>query len=744
MAKTPSRFNILAYTGGKLRVDGFEIPVVVDLNGLEASGAIPIAIKHDTGDATILGQTDSDAIINDGSRLVLGGQITADPDLSPSVKRILAMAEKGHKWQASIGAQIDESRDVMPGETVLVNNQRLEGPFVLATRSTLRETSVLGMGADRHTSVTFAANAVLSLTAAYPLMNADEGFEGWLKKLELSEVALSEEARQALLQQYAVLTRDPNDSFDVKEDDMAAEATEVKDDKIDETETVKESVAETDADEKKEKVEAGAVVDLTAAASQDIQAFRRLQTAEYKRVAAIKAQCKGDDQVIATAIEKGWDVVRAENEFLKRKELRNVPSGHRSEDEGQRTIQALQGALMLRAGVKLDNPGFSSEMGLAFGLPQWLRAGVNQDDRQRAMESAWEFREFSLLDFCRASLEASGKSVPRGRTDMVRAAVSGGQLADIFTTNINALMLQKFIEHPDTTAGWTRESDAMNFQVMERTRLTKGPRLSLHGRGGEADNATRSDVMQSYKIQRFSQKFSVDEMDIIDDRFDAISDVPSEMALAAARVRPDLVYSILMNGTSGTINTATSTTSLFSASQENSQANYVASGAALASGTLQTALATMFNLQENSVGIGATPTHLIVPANLFGTAATLLQSPTIVVSGTSGSVTTSMSQNAVLSMQQAWGLISIVSDQRLANGVTDPVSGTAYSGSTSNWYLASNKVPTIEVAYLRGSGRAPQVRQYMLDKGHWGIGWDVNLDIGAKAMAWQGLYLAKA
>lgn len=744
MSKTPSRFNIVAYTGGKLRVDGFEIPVVVDLNGLEASGAIPIAIKHDTGDASILGQTDPDAILNDGSRLVLGGVITADPKLSPSVNRILAMAEKGHKWQASIGAQIDESRDVLPGESVFVNNQRLEGPFVLATRSTLRETSVLGMGADRHTSVTFAANAVLSVTASYPMMNADEGFEGWLKELELSEVALSEEARNALLQQYAVLTRDPNDSFDVKETDMAAEADDEK--KLDEPESVAESLSETKSDEAEEEkeVKAGADLDLTAAANQDIQTFRRLQTAELRRVSEIKAKCKGDDQVIATAIEKGWSAMQAENEYLKRQKLRDVPAGNRSEDQGNQMIQALQGAMLLRAGVALDNKNFAGEMGLAFGLPPWLRAGLNTDQRQRAMEAAWEFRDYSLVDFCRASLESQGKSIPRNRSDMIRAAVSGGQLADIFSTNINALMLQKFVEHPDTTAGWTRESDAMNFQTMERTRLTKGPRLSVHSRGGEADNATRSDVMQSYKIQRFSQQFKVDEMDIIDDRFDAISDVPSEMALAAARVRPDLVYSILLNGASVTINKVGGTTNLFSASQENSQSNYAASGAALASGTLQTAIATMFNLQENGIGVGATPTHLIVPSNLFGTAATLLQSPTIVVAGTAGTVTTSMSANAILEMQSAWGKISIVSDQRLANGVNDPVSGTAYSGSTTRWFLASNRVPTIEVAYLRGSGRAPQVRQYMLDKGHWGIGWDVNLDIGAAAMAWQGLYSANA
>ena len=69
---TPKHIEILAYTGGLLRVDGFSDPVVVDLNGLEASGSIPIAIKHDLGDSMILGQTNHDQILNDGSSLILG------------------------------------------------------------------------------------------------------------------------------------------------------------------------------------------------------------------------------------------------------------------------------------------------------------------------------------------------------------------------------------------------------------------------------------------------------------------------------------------------------------------------------------------------------------------------------------------------------------------------------------------------------------------------------------------------
>ena len=67
----PRRFEILAYSGGTLPVDGFPLPVVVDLQGLEASGSIPILIDHKNSVETSLGSTD--AIINDGSQLILAG-----------------------------------------------------------------------------------------------------------------------------------------------------------------------------------------------------------------------------------------------------------------------------------------------------------------------------------------------------------------------------------------------------------------------------------------------------------------------------------------------------------------------------------------------------------------------------------------------------------------------------------------------------------------------------------------------
>ena len=70
----PRRFEILAYSGGVLPVEGFPMPVVVDLAGLEAGGSVPILIDHKNSVETSLGSTDS--IVNDGVQLILAGPVT--------------------------------------------------------------------------------------------------------------------------------------------------------------------------------------------------------------------------------------------------------------------------------------------------------------------------------------------------------------------------------------------------------------------------------------------------------------------------------------------------------------------------------------------------------------------------------------------------------------------------------------------------------------------------------------------
>lgn len=478
---------------------------------------------------------------------------------------------------------------------------------------------------------------------------------------------------------------------------------------------------------------AGAVADSAAPVIADAVAQQRAAlAADAKRIADIRKLAAGHDDIIAQAIAEEWEPLRAENAALKA----NLPKGVAAfnpaiiSKSNDTTAEVLAAGLMVRSGQRLDNPKFNTHDARMSNLPEWLLAGINDPNRNRIMDSAYRFRSMSLIDICREAVALDGKPVPRERSELIKAAVSGGTLTGIFTTNVNASVIASYLQAEDTTVPWTTTEDVADFKTNERIRLqTIGSTMKKLPRGAEADHANRADATESYKVSRYAEQFVVDEQDIIDDAMNAIASTPGQMALKAARLRPDLVYAILLANP-----TLTATArSLFNATD----GNYVASGSALAVATLKTAISAMLLLRENSVNLNVAPTHLIVPPTLLWTAKELMNSSQIVIAGTAGSVTERGNANVVADAN-----LMIVTDGRLENGVVDPDSGTTYSGSSSTWYLASTMAPTIMVGYQ--GGRVPSVRSFVLDKGSYGIGWDIKLDIGAKAMDWRGLRQTKA
>lgn len=461
----------------------------------------------------------------------------------------------------------------------------------------------------------------------------------------------------------------------------------------------------------------------------ELEAFRRAKAAELERVAAIEEKAKGQPAIIAQAIADGWTPEKAELAALKAG-LANgvrpfnpaiVVRGH----EKDCTLEALQGALLLRAGVALDSRVFASPAGHD-RFPAWLRADVNDPARNRAADMAHKFKHLSAIDLCREAVRLDGRDVPYERGELIKAAISGGTLTNIFTTNVNAQLLAAYTQAADTTAGWTRATDVADFKTQERPRMTTlGGTLNKLPRGSEADHEQREDKGESYRIARYASQFVVDEQDIIDDTLNALDSAPADMAAKAARLRPDLVYSILLSNP-----TLTATgRALFNVTDGN-----LGSSSALNSANLRAGTAAFMLVRENSTSLNLMPTHLIVPPSLMHTAKELVNSSAIVLAGTAGSVTERGNANTIADLN-----LQVVVDARLENGVVDPDSRTLNSGSATTWYLASTMAHTIEVGYLRGTGRAPQVRSFVLDKGQWGIGWDINLDIGAKAMDWRGL-----
>jgi hypothetical protein len=193
----PKRFSIIAYSGGLLNVDGFPFPVVVDLTGLVIDHNIPILVDHTKSVEATLGLTDS--IVNDGKSLVLSGAITGQSSLC---QQVMAQAAAGHTWQASIGALVTDSYEIPPGQTVEINSQTFTGPCIVARSASLRETSVLPVGADSSTSVNLAAKAATK----GKLMPS---FEEWLKSLGIESSSLNDENRAVLSMAYDTASKTP-------------------------------------------------------------------------------------------------------------------------------------------------------------------------------------------------------------------------------------------------------------------------------------------------------------------------------------------------------------------------------------------------------------------------------------------------------------------------------------------------------------------------------------------------------
>jgi hypothetical protein len=147
-------FNMVAYTGGPMRVAGWYDPVVVDLSGLAISAqAKPIFFGHEQDLDSLVGQTNSIKVAD--GQLLATGDILGESD---RVKQILTLADKGFKWQASIGARAEKSERLSEDQTAKVNGRQVTGPAMIIRKATLGEISFVMLGADDQTSAQIAAN----------------------------------------------------------------------------------------------------------------------------------------------------------------------------------------------------------------------------------------------------------------------------------------------------------------------------------------------------------------------------------------------------------------------------------------------------------------------------------------------------------------------------------------------------------------------------------------------------------
>lgn len=163
------RFAILGYTGQI--INRWYGRLVIDLSGIRLDAHLPALRDHDTD--KIVGVVDSHSI--DAAGLQLRGTFSG---VTEDAREVLALADEGFPWQASVGVWCEVLEEVEPGVVVEVNGQELVGPLDVWRRSYVREISFVPLGADANTAaVSLAAKESMmgkNITEAAPQGGAED------------------------------------------------------------------------------------------------------------------------------------------------------------------------------------------------------------------------------------------------------------------------------------------------------------------------------------------------------------------------------------------------------------------------------------------------------------------------------------------------------------------------------------------------------------------------------------------
>jgi hypothetical protein len=153
--KGPVPFSATFYTGGKVDITGWDLPVVIDLAGLKESKVLVANLDHDRTK-----RVGNFALTNDRKSLVANG--TAHPDAFPAAREVVAAAGTGYKWQASFEVDPSKVETVKAGRSVQVNGREQTGPMYVTRVGTLKGFGFVSHGADDDTTATIAASAAQS------------------------------------------------------------------------------------------------------------------------------------------------------------------------------------------------------------------------------------------------------------------------------------------------------------------------------------------------------------------------------------------------------------------------------------------------------------------------------------------------------------------------------------------------------------------------------------------------------
>jgi len=502
-------FEMVAYSGGPLRVNGYPSPVVIDLSGVTIKGSaednkLPITLDHK--DSQRVGHAESVRV--NGNSIVLSGVTSAE---SPSRAEVLKSHRNGFRWQGSIEGHTKGREFVKRGRTVRVNGRTFEGPVIVARKFTLRAVSFVSAGGDE--------DNVVRLAASNGEGSMDPKYVAWLGDLGLTE-------------------EDSNDRLKAK---FAAETAE---DKKPATKVVENESNEDDLKATVRKIHA-----------EEQEAARKRRIEELEKELAIEAACNGDRVLLAAALKEGWSLEKTQLEAYRKERESSTPAIHvydKDNDVGGKVIEA---ALCKANHLDPEKCGYSEkEIDLAdryisssYGLVALMHDCI---------KAAGMYAPAGVVDneFIRTAYKANAKlnaAKDESRHLQADSGFSTISLTGILSNLANKALLSSYQNVDGVVRTISSTRSVNDFKQVSMYRLTGLGDLLTLGPDGEIKHTEPGEQTYTNQIDTYARMMAMTRQMQINDDLDAFLQIPRMFGRAAARTEEKLGWDAILTAIAG-------------------------------------------------------------------------------------------------------------------------------------------------------------------------------------------------
>jgi hypothetical protein len=537
----PPKFNILAYNGGLLSVAKYDLPVVLDIDGITFAKSISANMHHDK--TMIVGHVTEKE--KDGKHVRLKGLVSGT---GPAAKEVLGNAANGYPWKASIEAvPTRRVKLVNVGETATVNGQRIEGPFYLAPKSKLFGIAFTPRGADEDTQVQIAAAA----TDAQGKEDSSMDFEAFCREQGFDPAALSDQQKAFLQDVFDALQGgdgegegDPGAGgapppAGAKGQQMAADAFDVDDIKAEHS----NHMAELEA--------------VFAEHEGDIKA---------DKFAAIRAEATSKAKSLkTTALKERWPTVRYQAELIRAQADTRVKLVQAERPTGP-AIHAVE--------HDVSGPVIEAALSATLGLP-----GYEKAYKPEVLDIAHrDFRNISLHQAMIICAEANGyhRREFRVTTGNIREILRFSMAPEIHAASTLSLPgILSNIANKELLAGYdlgpqysvwkkiARTKSVNDFKAVTSYRLNDNFEYEKVGADGLIKHGKVSEESYTRQARTYAKMFTLTRQNIIDDDLGALDEIRTRLGAGSARAFTKLFWTTFLS------NLDRNSTTFFSAARGN-------------------------------------------------------------------------------------------------------------------------------------------------------------------------------